>query len=254
MTDTAISDSQSQELKHLRVEVARLKAALGEDGFRLRRLAELGTAQAKLNHDLRNVMASAMMVADRLSAAEDAKVSRSGKLIVAALDQASSLIATTLDFATEKQPVLNRTRFPLGTLIQETAEDIAPHYPTFYVENSVPHDLLIEADHGLLLRAFSHLMRTAAKAQARHMAVVGDAQGPDIHLILRDDGRPFRDQSIANPLSPFSGAFRYGSSGLGLVIARELIEAHGGRIALRPESGSESTIMEVVLPSEPPAA
>jgi hypothetical protein len=248
MTDTATTDSPSHEFKTLRLEVAQLKAALGEDGFRLRRLAELGTAQAKLNHDLRNVMASALMVADRLGSSEDAKVSRSGKLIVAALEQASSLIATTLDFATEKQPTLKRSRFALAAAIDATAEDLAPHFPGFSVENSVPADIAVDADRELLLRALSHLMRTAAKAQARHMGVSADLQAGDIHLTLRDDGRPFRDQNVANPLSAFSGAFRYGSSGLGLVIARELIEAHGGRITLRPESGSENTIMELVLP------
>jgi signal transduction histidine kinase len=245
-------DDQARELQTLRLEVTRLNAALGEDGFRLRRLAELGAAQAKLNHDLRNIMASALMLADRLSSGDDAKVSRSGKLIVAALEQASSLIATTFDFATERSPSLSCTRLPLAAAVDDAAQELAPHHPGFTVENAVPPALEIDADPALLRRALGHLMRTAAKAQAKHMAVTAETHGDGVHVILRDNGRPFRDQSIADPLGAFSGAYRYGSSGLGLVIARELIEAHGGSMALKPESGAESTVMELILPPRAP--
>jgi signal transduction histidine kinase len=249
MTDTFAQDPQSRELKALRVEVAQLKAALGEDAFRLRRLAELGTAQAKLNHDLRNVMASALMVADRLSGSDDPKVERSGKMIVAAMEQASALIATTLDFATEKEPVLSFSRFPLAAIIAELAGDIGPQFPQLQIESKLPANLEIEADRALMLRAFGHMLRTAAKAQAKTIVITAEQSPDQLRVILRDDGRPFRDPNIANPMSAFSGAFRYGSSGLGLVIARELIEAHGGRVALLAESSADSTVMEISLPT-----
>jgi hypothetical protein len=53
-------------------EIAALSATFGADVWRMRRLAELGVAQAKINHDLRNLMTPALMLADRLqgSAAE----------------------------------------------------------------------------------------------------------------------------------------------------------------------------------------
>lgn len=248
MTDTFAQDPQSRELKALRVEIAQLKTALGEDAFRLRRLAELGTAQAKLNHDLRNIMASALMVADRLSGSEDPKVGRSGKIIVAALEQASALIATTLDFATEKEPVLTLSRFPLADLIEELTAEINPQFPHVLIESRLAADVAIEADHAQMLRAFGHLLRTAAKAQAKTIIITAEQSPEQLRVILRDDGRPFRDPNIANPMSAFSGAFRYGSSGLGLVIARELIEAHGGRVALLAESNAEATVMEITLP------
>ncbi len=241
-------DDQTRELQALRQEVARLTAALGEDGFRLRRLAEVGAVQAKLNHDLRNLLTSALMLADRLSSAEDAKISHAGKLIVAALEQSASLIAATSDFAAERPPVLHRRRLRLAETVAAAAETLAPHHPGFVVENAVPAALEVQADPTLLERALGHLMRTAAQAQARHMTVTAEGQPDAVHVVLRDDGQPFRDQRSADPLSVFSGAYRYGSSGLGLVIARELIEAHGGSLALRPESGTKSTVMALTLP------
>jgi two-component system sensor histidine kinase BaeS len=42
---------------------------------------------------------------------------------------------------------------------------------------------------------------------------------------------------------------RYGGSGLGLALVKEIVEAHGGRVAVRSELGQGSTF-EVILPTE----
>jgi signal transduction histidine kinase len=76
-----------------------------------------------------------------------------------------------------------------------------------------------------------------------------------IGIVLTDDGRPFRNVSAAMAFQPFSGAFRYGSTGLGFVIARDVIEAHGGSIAVRANparSGAETedrTCIVLTLPA-----
>jgi signal transduction histidine kinase len=254
MTDNDTPDLQDRELISLRAEVADLRHALGDDVWRLRRLAELGVAQAKLNHDLRNVMASALMVADRLETAEDSKVARSGRLIVASLEQATALINTSLDFANDGAPALARAPCPLGPLLDEVVQEVYAQHSSMAVESRMAADVMIEADRGLLLRAFGHLLRTSAKAQAKRMEIMVEALAEKIVIHLSDDGRPFRDEQLANALRPFSGAFRYGSSGLGLVIARELIEAHGGTIAVRHAAGDASTCIEVTLPLGGPQA
>ena len=242
-------EAQARELTRLRQELAELKAAQGEDGFRLRRLAELGVAQAKLNHDLRNALAPALMLADRLSGSEDPKVGRSGKMIVTALDQASALIATTLEFAIEKSAVLALAPCPLAAVMTDLVAVIGPDFPAFQVDIRIPADLAIQADRAMITRAFGHMLRTAAKAQAKRMTVSGERAGDEVVIVLQDDGRPFRDPNIPDPLSAFSGAFRYGSSGLGLVIARDVIEAHGGTLTLLPDPEAGRTIMEVMLPA-----
>lgn len=248
MTDTDQTDQQSPELLALRTEVAVLRRTLGEDVWRLRRLAELGVAQAKLNHDLRNIMASALMVSDRLEASEDPKVARSGRLIVSALEQATALINTSLDFAQEGAPRLTRAPCTLSSIIEQAVQDVHVQHQSMAVEYGTATDVTLDADRALLLRAFAHLLRTAAKAQARRMAIMVEVLAERIVIHFSDDGRPFRDEQLADALRPFSGAFRFGSSGLGLVIARELIEAHGGTIGVRHGEGEASTTVEVMLP------
>lgn len=241
-------DDPPPEIAALRTEVAALPAELGEDVWRLRRLAELGMSQTKINHDLRNLMTSALMVADRLQGSADPAVSRSGTVLVTAIEQATALIATTLDFAAEAAPLLSPSRFRLAAVIEELAEELRTRHRDFTVENATPWDLHLDADRAQLGRAIGHLLSTAAKAQARRAVVHVEERESTIGIVLTDDGRPFRDGGSAATFRPFSGAFRYGSTGLGFVIARDLIEAHGGSIAIRTDGGGGRTCIVLTLP------
>jgi signal transduction histidine kinase len=217
-------------------EIAALQAELGADIWRLRRLAELGVAQAKINHDLRNLMTSALMVADRLQDSSDPKVSRAGALLVGAIERATALIATTQAFAAEAAPLLARSRFSLAALIAEVAEDLRAEHGHVTIENATPEHLHLEADRAEVGRALGHLLRTAVKAEARRLAVHVESGTNVIGIVLTDDGRPFGNAAAAAAFQPFSGAFRYGSTGLGFVIARDVVQAHGGSITVRTSS------------------
>jgi signal transduction histidine kinase len=240
---------EEAEIDRLRAEVAALRAALGGDVWRLRRLAELGVAQAKINHDLRNMMTSAMMVADRLQAAGDPKVSRAGGMLVGAIERATGLIASTQSFTAEQAPVLTRSRFPLLALVAEVAEELHAEHAGLAIEVAAPDHLHLEADRAQLSRAIGHLLRGAAKAEARRVAVHAEAGERAIGIVLTDDGRPFRDAASIATFQPFSGAFRHGSNGLGFVIARDVVEAHGGTITLRAGvEGENRTCIVLTLP------
>ena len=235
-------------------EIAALGAALGADVWRLRRLAELGMAQAKINHDLRNLMTSALMVAARLQGSADPKVSRAGGLLVGAIERATTLITTTQACTAEAAPVLARSRFSLAALVAELAEDLRAEHGQMTIENAAPDHLHLMADRAEFGRAIAHLLRTAAKAEARRVAVHVEPGASVIGIVLTDDGRPFRNVPAATAFQPFSGAFRYGSTGLGFVIARDVIEAHGGSITGRTsplQAGTEEediTCIVLTLP------
>ena len=251
MSDDPRPADPEAEIAALRAEVAALREALGEDVWRLRRLAELGVAHAKIHHDLRNLLSAALMVADRLQSSTDPKTSRSGQILVTAIEQATGLMAMTLDFAAEAAPLLSPASFPLAALIEELASEICAQHQSFAVENTAPADLHIAADRTQLGRALGYLLRTAAKAQAKQALVHVQEREATIEIVLTDDGRPFREGVSGAAFQPFSGAFRYGSTGLGLVIARELVEAHGGSIAIRSGADKDRTCVVLSLPLPP---
>ena len=73
------------------------------DSFRQQsRLAELGEAVAKINHDLRNSLASAQLVSDSLSRSEDPRVQRAAPRLERALERAIKLATETLEFGKAK--------------------------------------------------------------------------------------------------------------------------------------------------------
>ncbi len=229
-------------------EIAALRVALGEDKWRLRRLAELGIAQAKISHDLRNLMTSALMVADRLQASADPKVGQAGRTLVRSIEEAAALIAMTQNFAAEGAPLLAPARFPLAALIDEVAEALRAEHGHLAIENAAPDHLHLEADRAQFGRVIGHLLRTAAKAQARRLVVHAEQQTLTVDIVLTDDGLPFRDGASAAAFQPFSGTYRHGSTGLGLVIARDVIEAHGGTITIRAGAADGRTCIVVSLP------
>ncbi|MEL0205316.1 MAG: hypothetical protein VW987_03305, partial [Alphaproteobacteria bacterium] len=68
------------------------------------RLADIGEAVTKINHDIRNVLSSATLVADALVASEDPKVRRSAPHVVRSLEQAVDLCQSMLDYLVEVPP------------------------------------------------------------------------------------------------------------------------------------------------------
>ncbi len=80
-----------------------------------------------------------------------------------------------------------------------------------------------------------------------------------IHIVVHDTGIGIGSENIERIMQPFGqveSAYsrRYGGTGLGLPIARSLVELHGGRMSLDSTPG-QGTIVEVVLPvSAPPEA
>ena len=59
---------------------------------------------------------------------------------------------------------------------------------------------------------------------------------------MRDTGPGLPQQARDNLFQPFRGGVRQGGSGLGLVIAAELVKGHGGTLALE-ETGPRGSVV-----------
>ena len=77
------------------------------------RLAALGAAVSKINHDLRNLLANAMLLSDRLEQSQDPEVRRVAPRLVEAMDRAARLCGETLNFARAEAGAPRKTRFAL---------------------------------------------------------------------------------------------------------------------------------------------
>ena len=225
---------------------SKLRAALQQKT----RLAALGTAVTKINHDLRNILTTAQLVADRLAGSDNPEVKRMTPTLLAAIDRAIDLCSRTLTFAREGPPELNRQRFPLRNLIDEVGAALPAQVNGRQVWfTDIAPEIEVEADRDQLFRVFTNLGQNALQAGATRVAV--NARRADGHLLIEvsDNGPGLPPRARDNLFQPFAGSARPGGSGLGLAIARDLMHAHGGDIRLARSDG-EGTVFELELPAE----
>jgi len=227
-------------------ELSAMQSELRNALWRNARLAALGNAVARISHDLRGILAPALLTAERLQAHADGAVQRHGELVMRTVDRAIDLVRRTLDFAREGPPPLNLEPVALAVLVDEASA--APRTPgrAFVVRNEVPPELLVNADRNQFFRVLANLLRNAADAGARSACVSARAEHGLATIDVADDG-PGLPESVRGTLFlPLTRSTRHDGVGLGLAIARDLTLAHGGEIALA-STGPDGTVFRLTL-------
>jgi signal transduction histidine kinase len=213
------------------------------------RLAALGSAITKINHDLRNILATARLVSDRLADSSDPKVQKLAPTLVGSIDRAVTLCEQTLDYARDQLPSPRRGRFALDELIDEVGRVVALLTKDGGAwQTALPDGLVVDADRDQLFRVFVNLGRNAVEAGARRVHVMATLTGGSTLVVeVADDGPGIPPKAQDKLFQPFAGTARAGGTGLGLAIARELVRAHGGELALAMTS-TAGTTFRIELP------
>jgi len=215
-------------------------------------LAELGSAVAKINHDLRNSLASAQLVSDVLAASDDPRVKRAAPRLQRALERAIDLATATLDYGKAAPRPARLQPVNIRTVLIEAAEEALIGRDIAFIAD-VPGHLIIESDPDHLYRISVNLLRNAAEA-------IAAAGGPlrqirtslhDGALIFQDTGPGLPEKARENLFRPFAGSSRSNGTGLGLVIAHELAAALAGELTLQ-ETGEAGTAFRLALPGLKP--
>jgi signal transduction histidine kinase len=219
------------------------------------RLAQLGGAVAKISHDLRNILTTAQLFADRIEGSADPVVARSTPKLVNSISRAVSLCEATLAFGKAEEPPPQLRRLNLAQLASEVAEGEGladDALVTILVD--VPPGLMIRADGEQLYRVLSNLVRNARQA----IDAVGEPGSIEISagederewwIRVGDTGPGLPPKAREHLFSAFQGGARKGGTGLGLAIAAELVRGHGGRLELA-RSDAEGTEFAIRLPKD----
>ena len=228
-------------------ELAAMQRELRAALWRNARLAALGTAVAKISHDLRGILSPALLTAERLQMSQDPSIKRAGDTLVRAVERATELVRRTVEFVREIPVALPRQRLALLTAIAEAAEQTRAVCPDLGIEIAAPETLMIDADRDSMVRVFANLLRNAGEAHARHVRIAAEESGGNAAVTVADDGPGLPAGVQAELFRPFVTGGRPGSTGLGLAIVRDLVRAHGGDVALI-ETGAAGTQFLLTLP------
>ena len=219
------------------------------------RLAALGQAVARIQHDLRNILSNAQLASDRLSDSEDPVVKKLAPRLVASIDRAVSLATNTLRYGRADERPPQRKFVALAPLVAEAGDAaiearIVPI--AIGLDNEVDASLEVDADAEQLYRLVLNLIRNAVEAlvaqgSAGRICIKAERLGQRVAIEIADTGPGIPPNLHARLFQPFATAARVGGSGLGLAIARDLARAHGGDIRL-VSTCETGTVFRVEIP------
>jgi signal transduction histidine kinase len=248
-------ESGAQEIREAEAALQELEVRLTAALKQKERLAGLGGAVAKISHDLRNMLTTAQIAADRLEMSADPAVARAVPKLVSALSRAINLCERTLAYGKAEELPPEPAVFALRPLVLEVLENERAAAPSASAafEAEVPETMRVRADPDQLFRVMSNLVRNAtqaleAKGVAGHIVVRATEAAGRSEIRVIDTGPGLPQRARDNLFQPFRGGVRQGGTGLGLVIAAEIVRGHGGTLDLE-ETGPKGSTFRITLPA-----
>jgi len=249
------------EIGRAETELDRMQADLRVALNSRARLAALGEAVAKINHDLKNMLTSAQIASERLAALKDPKVSQALPRLERALDRAVKLASGVLAYGKTQEAAPEPRAVPLAAAVAIAAEEARLPEQGVRLVCRIAAAEQVNADPDQLHRILANLLRNARQAIEQQEArttpgriEVTLKRADNASLIRVADNGPGVPERVRERLfQPFAGSGRSDGAGLGLAIARELAHGHGGDLIL-VETSDKGSIFEVRLPGAPPPA
>ena len=247
------------EIGRAEAELDRMQADLRVALNARARLAALGEAVAKINHDLRNMLTSAQIASERMALSGDPQVAQALPRLERALDRAIKLASDVLAYGRSEEAAPTPAPVALAKAVLDAAEDAGLTPDGVRLASRVPARARVFADPEQLHRILVNLLRNGreavlAKAGGKGKGVINvafaHADGAAV-IRIADSGPGVPERILPRLFQPFSGSSRPGGAGLGLAISRELAQGHGGDLVLA-SNGPEGAVFELTLPDVPP--
>ncbi|HVJ02690.1 MAG TPA: PAS-domain containing protein [Sphingomonas sp.] len=215
---------------------------------------------ANMSYELRTPLTSIKGFAEMLHGGFAGELTPSGceyaEAILASVERLSGLVDDVLDLTQSEGAPLERVPVDLELIANSAAEAIAPLAKGKSIELVVEDTGTagtVQGDPRRLRQVIEHLLRHAATGTPEKGRVLLhlDGNAKVARVIVSDNGPGMSREAAARAFDRFAqGDAARGDQralGLGLPLAKQFVEAHGGRIELIAEPG-EGTLITVELP------
>ena len=246
------------EIGRAEAELDRMQADLRAALNSRARLAALGEAVAKINHDLKNMLTSAQLASERLAALKDPQVTQALPRLERALDRAVKLASDVLAYGKTQEAAPEPRTVNLAGALAEAADEARLSDSGVRLVSKIDPAEQVTADPDQLHRILVNLLRNARqaiqhqedRADRGRIEVSLEAAGGSSLIRVSDNGPGVPPRIRERLFQPFAGSGRPDSTGLGLAIARELAQGHGGDLTLSV-TGEQGSVFELRLPNAP---
>jgi signal transduction histidine kinase len=199
------------------------------------RLALLGEIAASIVHDVRTPLSVLKTSAQLLGSAELSPAERRdlAGMIASEVDRLNRVVTNLADLG--RRPPATRTRQALPALVERTLSVLRPWARArgIALESRGGTELLVDADADQLLQALLNVVHNAAQASPTggRVRIEWRAEPPWAVVAVTDGGPGFSTEALERAFSSFFTTKPDGT-GLGLVIAKQIVEAHDGTISV----------------------
>jgi signal transduction histidine kinase len=253
-----VPSSRGDEIGVAERELADMQRDLVSMLHQKSRLAALGLAVSKINHDLRNLLASSQLLSDQLASVPDPRVQRFAPKLMRSLERAIAFCQSTLSYGRAQEAAPDRRMMPIEPVVTEVRETAGlPADGSIAWMSAIERGMSVDADPDQLFRVLLNLVRNAAQALesqpseagVHQIRITGRREGTVAILEVSDTGPGIPATVRDHLFEAFQSAGRPGGSGLGLTIAAELIRAHDGEIQL--VEGTLGATFRISIPDRP---
>ena len=252
-----VPEVRKDEFSIAQRQIAKLQSELQQTLKEQKHLADLGLAVSKINHDMRNILASAQLMSDRLTDTKDPMVQRFAPKLVKTLSRAINYTESVLEYGRSVEAAPNIRAISLHSVVIDVQAllNLGSESPIDF-HNEVHEELMVNADSEQLFRVLSNLTRNAiqamqadkAEGKNKRLTISAKRTAASVTILVSDTGPGLPKKARDNLFQAFKGSARSDGTGLGLAIANELIEAHGGSIELI-SSDETGTQFHITLPN-----
>jgi len=246
-------DRLSERVAERTAELRAAQASL----LRSERLAALGQLTGSMSHELRTPLGTvrnALALIRRVHTPADARISRALDMAERGITRCDALVTEFLEFSRTQEfdCLVTNVDDWVATVLDEQ-----PPREGIRVERDLRCGVRVPLDRERMQRALRNVLDNAMEAIASsdsggcvRVATEADAGADAVRIRVEDDGPGMDAETRAQIFEPLFTTKSFGV-GLGMVIVRQVLERHGGRVEVRSAPGSGSTV-DLVLPRQGP--
>ena len=262
------TDDDADPPRHWQLTLSPLAGAAGAPALALLQLDDIGAAQAArrqqdmlaygISHDLRAPLRGIAGFAARLAdsgLADDPAASADLARIRAAAGRAEHLIDELLELSWAARQPYRDEAVDISLLGEWAAAELRDADPAREATIEVSPGLQARGDEHwlrrLLQKLFDNAWKFSSERERVEIAMDGTVSGGVLALSIRDHGSGFDMRYAGKLFQPFQklhGSEQGGGNGLGLAIAKQVVDRHGGRLWAESRPGEGSTFF-VELPA-----
>ena len=210
------------------------------------RLAALGGAVAQVNHDLRGMLSTALLLSDSLESSKDPRVAKAAPVLANSIERAVELCAATLKFAKGSDMAVTAIPTSVSGALQPLINDWRARWPGLKIQVQKRGAVQAMIDDVALTRILDNLVRNAVEAGSPSLHISWTKADGMLQLKIADAGPGLDAKAQADLFVPFKGSTKRDGTGLGLANAADLAEAMGGKLELT-QTGPKGTIFALSL-------